>query len=295
MSEVPAVRMRSVFREMMQSPLILRDSSVENEQRLLMRAVLRELPWSTLILRDRSENDRFGENHYDGYYYQRDSFNDYAVDDGPEDFYDDEEPEEQNDSDYFNQFEGDEDYEEAYYSDVDLSQVRINGRPIYDEWGYGRVQQYARNDDNEDFPSEDDREYYPREDDEDEDYRYEPDTRLENYLAERELYAPQMNNHQRVHNVLIRLFNLSAQQQQTTVSLGTKAQEGEETCFICMENKPDSAFDCGNSGFCCTCAEKILETTRKCPLCRMTVTSFRPWNPSVEESKEEEEDDAWND
>lgn len=187
---------------------------------------------------------------------------DYAYTD-PEDFYDDEEPEEDNATDHVNEFEGDEDYysgDEAYYSDVDLSQIRINGRPIYDEWGYGRVQ-YARNDNNEESFSDDGREYYPPS-------RNDPDDG--------------------------RGYNNFEGEGQTTVPLPTKAQEGEETCFICLDNKPDSAFDCGNSGFCCVCAEKLLETTQKCPLCRKTVTSFRPWKPSVEESKVDVSD-AWND
>jgi hypothetical protein len=74
--------------------------------------------------------------------------------------------------------------------------------------------------------------------------------------------------------------------------VATEAQEGEDACIICMENVPDSVFDCGNKGFCCVCADKLLTTTRKCPLCRKTVTTFR-----VEKPKKEEEDgvpDAWN-
>ena len=74
--------------------------------------------------------------------------------------------------------------------------------------------------------------------------------------------------------------------------VATEAQEGEDACIICMENVPDSVFDCGNKGFCCVCADKLLKTTRKCPLCRKTVTTFR-----VEKPKKEEEDgvpDAWN-
>ena len=67
--------------------------------------------------------------------------------------------------------------------------------------------------------------------------------------------------------------------------VATEAKEGEETCIICMENVPDSVFtDCGNKGFCCVCADKLLKTTRKCPLCRMTVTAFR-----VEKPKEVED------
>ena len=65
--------------------------------------------------------------------------------------------------------------------------------------------------------------------------------------------------------------------------VATEAQEGEETCIICMENVPDSVFDCGNKGFCCVCADKLLKTTQKCPLCRKTVTAFRVEKPEVED------------
>jgi hypothetical protein len=65
--------------------------------------------------------------------------------------------------------------------------------------------------------------------------------------------------------------------------VATEAKEGEETCIICMENVPDSIFDCGNKGFCCVCADKLLKTTRKCPLCRKTVTAFRVEKPEVED------------
>jgi hypothetical protein len=65
--------------------------------------------------------------------------------------------------------------------------------------------------------------------------------------------------------------------------VATEAQEGEDACIICMENVPDSIFDCGNKGFCCVCADKLLKTTRKCPLCRKTVTAFSVEKPEVED------------
>ena len=54
----------------------------------------------------------------------------------------------------------------------------------------------------------------------------------------------------------------------------TEALEDEEVCYVCLQNKPDSVFDCGNSGVCCVCANVLVNTTRKCPLCRQTVESF---------------------
>ena len=64
--------------------------------------------------------------------------------------------------------------------------------------------------------------------------------------------------------------------------VATEAQEGEDACIICMENVPDSVFDCGNKGFCCVCADKILKSTQRCPLCRKIVTSFRVKKPQLE-------------
>ena len=69
--------------------------------------------------------------------------------------------------------------------------------------------------------------------------------------------------------------------------VATKAQEGEEACFICMDNKPDSTFDCGHSGVCCVCADTLLKTTKKCPLCRETFTSF-----SVNEESSDKDGDS---
>lgn len=54
----------------------------------------------------------------------------------------------------------------------------------------------------------------------------------------------------------------------------TEALEGEDVCLVCMHNKPDSVFECGNSGVCCVCANVLVKTTRKCPMCRKTVGSF---------------------
>ena len=93
---------------------------------------------------------------------------------------------------------------------------------------------------------------------------------------------------------LSHLYHATPEVAQSTY-VATEAQEGEDACIICMENVPDSVFDCGNKGFCGVCADKLLKTTRKCPLCRKTVTTFRV--EEVEEPKKEEDDgvpDAWD-
>ena len=55
-----------------------------------------------------------------------------------------------------------------------------------------------------------------------------------------------------------------------------QAQEGEDTCYVCMDNIPNAMFpDCGNTGICCPCANRIVTSTQTCPLCRGSVASFR--------------------
>jgi hypothetical protein len=46
----------------------------------------------------------------------------------------------------------------------------------------------------------------------------------------------------------------------------------EHTCFICYENKADIAMvPCGHGGQCHTCARRLLNMDRRCPMCRATV------------------------
>lgn len=53
------------------------------------------------------------------------------------------------------------------------------------------------------------------------------------------------------------------------------AQEGEEQCIICLSNVSDAKFaPCGNSGVCCACAFKLINTTKTCPLCRKEISFF---------------------
>lgn len=52
-----------------------------------------------------------------------------------------------------------------------------------------------------------------------------------------------------------------------------KASSNEDTCF---DNFPNATFTpCRNSGVCCACAYQIVQSTKKCPLCRRGVTAFR--------------------
>ena len=56
----------------------------------------------------------------------------------------------------------------------------------------------------------------------------------------------------------------------------TKANEDDDTCYVCLNNVPNAVFtNCGHAGICCPCAHKIVTgALRTCPLCRVEVTSF---------------------
>jgi len=55
----------------------------------------------------------------------------------------------------------------------------------------------------------------------------------------------------------------------------SKAEEEQQTCLICMENKPSVCItDCGHSSFCGNCIQTIFLQNKKlvCPLCKQTAT-----------------------
>ena len=219
----------------------------------------------------------------------------------PEDHedYDDEEP-----------YEDDFEEEEERYE-----YVRVNGRRIDDDWEYNGERQYA--DADEDYPSSEDdgKPYY---DDESELLDSFPQLRLEAVVQAPRFEgfpAPPRNQQEqrnewgrqaaiRFHRELVARGEIGRDLEAYPSVLkptyvATEAQEGEDACIICMENVPDSVFDCGNKGFCGVCADKLLRTTPKCPLCRKIVTTFRVEEKpkKVEEPKKEEEDgvpDAWD-
>jgi hypothetical protein len=55
----------------------------------------------------------------------------------------------------------------------------------------------------------------------------------------------------------------------------TPAADGDDACVICFENVPDCKFPgCshGEKGFiCAVCADKIVKSSKKCPMCRAPV------------------------
>lgn len=49
--------------------------------------------------------------------------------------------------------------------------------------------------------------------------------------------------------------------------------EIQEECLVCMDNKHDVVIvPCGHFCVCKSCAENILKTTKKCPICRGTMS-----------------------
>jgi hypothetical protein len=58
---------------------------------------------------------------------------------------------------------------------------------------------------------------------------------------------------------------------------------GENVCYVCMVNKADAEFtECGNSGICSDCADTIIRSHhRTCPLCRKTVTAYKPMTTPI--------------
>jgi hypothetical protein len=197
-------------------------------------------------------------------------------------------------------YDDEEPYEDDFVEeDERYEYIRVNGRRIDDDWEYNGERQYA--DADEDYPSsEDDGEPYY--DDESELLDSFPQLRIEAVVQAPRFEgfpAPPRNQQEqrnewgrqaaiRFHRELLAMnleirYDMAAHTTTTEVAqptyVATEAKEGEETCIICMENVPDSVFDCGNKGFCGVCADRLLRTTPKCPLCRKTVTAFRVEKP----------------
>ena len=70
--------------------------------------------------------------------------------------------------------------------------------------------------------------------------------------------------------------NLDRSRAMESMSRETRlAEEGEDQCVICLINVVDAKFaPCGNSGVCCACAFKLIQTTKTCPLCRKGIGFF---------------------
>ncbi len=49
--------------------------------------------------------------------------------------------------------------------------------------------------------------------------------------------------------------------------------DNSKACFVCWDASPDAVLlECGHSGLCVACAERLLQRERRCPLCRMGFT-----------------------
>lgn len=73
----------------------------------------------------------------------------------------------------------------------------------------------------------------------------------------------------------------------------TQAMPGEDTCIVCFDMVPDcKLIGCNHSKtglFCKACATRIVNETKKCPLCRLAITAFEVV------PVEREVPDAWDD
>jgi hypothetical protein len=54
----------------------------------------------------------------------------------------------------------------------------------------------------------------------------------------------------------------------------TLAKEGEATCVVCMQNKPNVAImPCSHLHCCSDCIPTVQSTSNKCPTCRQNISS----------------------
>lgn len=72
---------------------------------------------------------------------------------------------------------------------------------------------------------------------------------------------------------------------------GGSAEGGTIACVACLENYAsvrfvDAGGVCDHASLCDDCARIIMDTTKKCPLCRAIAVTIRPAPPFVEEEEE---------
>ena len=76
------------------------------------------------------------------------------------------------------------------------------------------------------------------------------------------------------HNIQIidDVNNLTSILKETKISVNKVYESKGTECVICMDKGYEVVFvPCGHYCLCENCANQILETTKKCPLCRQTV------------------------
>lgn len=86
----------------------------------------------------------------------------------------------------------------------------------------------------------------------------------------------------------------------TTIIATIKAKEGQDECFICLENVPNCKFvGCNHSEasyICAACADRLVKTSQKCPMCRRAVTQYEEVAAApVKPEQNDEIPDAWDD
>jgi hypothetical protein len=80
----------------------------------------------------------------------------------------------------------------------------------------------------------------------------------------------------RVNKNNIKIIDQNIEQKQNIehkIKIDKIYENDEQECVVCMDNKNEVVlYKCGHFCMCLKCANKILTTTRKCPMCRQEFT-----------------------
>lgn len=73
------------------------------------------------------------------------------------------------------------------------------------------------------------------------------------------------------------------------IALIREAEEGEEVCCICFHRLANAVLaPCMHKDFCWYCAFEVIESSKKCPLCRTYIANCKPLYPIAKDLSEEE-------
>jgi hypothetical protein len=79
------------------------------------------------------------------------------------------------------------------------------------------------------------------------------------------------------------------QETRREIAMLREAEEGEEVCCICFHRFANAVLaPCSHKDFCWYCAHKVIESSKKCPLCRTDIVTLDPLYPIAEDLSEEE-------
>ena len=52
-----------------------------------------------------------------------------------------------------------------------------------------------------------------------------------------------------------------------------ETKDEDKQCIICISNEKNIVLNCGHMNMCATCAIKIINTNKKCPMCNVSIIS----------------------